>query len=290
MRALSNKCLVIAEMSAKLSESPTAVVQRAISYLSANEKTNTSIQTWVAFSDSPLAKDYYYSLDLYLEHKVFESLPVENVLPVLAINARKLHQINSLISRIRSIGINKLLVVSGDEQSMLGTHDKRSDFISTLDFLKQHQTDNDFDIFTAAQSFGDLEYLEEKIQYGPKYVIGQPIYHEEEFKRFITDFTRMKVEPPLLMCVTPLSSRRLLESIKDITELRLPGDIYARMSRLDDATLRQEGIELSKKNIRSYFNVYKKLTGIYVYTWSVSVLSSMLSEIAACAERNKQNE
>jgi 5,10-methylenetetrahydrofolate reductase len=285
IKCSSKSCLVIAEMSCKISEAPSSIIQRAKQYLLTSEGKN-SLTTWVAFSDTPLAHKKYYSLDMYLENKIFESLPLDRILPVMAIGSRNLKQINDLISQIRQLGLKKLLLVSGDEQQLIRD---RINLLSTLDVLKNNgQIAKDFSIFTAAQnSLDQFSYLEQKIKYGASSVVAQPMYTPEKFRQFVQNFKTYESNYPLIMCVTPLASKKLLQSINKLSEMRLPRDVYEHMNALSDDELYREGIELAKRHVRMYFNEHKNLHGIYVYTWSVPVLESIVTEIALCVDECK---
>ena len=218
----------------------------------------------VNIADSPLARIRMSAMALaYLVHLHFPRL---EVILHYTTRDRNLMGLQSDLLGAHALGIRNILCLTGDPPSLgdypnaTAVFDTDAPGLMRIVHKMNHGTDLAGTSIGAATQFaigcgvnptaedldGEFEYVKRKLDSGPQFVMTQPVYELECWKRFVERLSAL-TKIPILIGILPLQSYRHAEFLhNEVPGIHVPEAIRARMRAAGNEGQRV-GVELARE-------------------------------------------
>ncbi len=200
-------------------------------------------------------------------------------------------EIQAILSKIRSYGIENLMLLRGDppRDVSLPPLDRR-DYRYAVDLVRHAYTFGGFCIGVAGypekhlevlSMEEDLRHLKEKVEAGADFITTQLFFENDAYFKFVESIRAMGIKQPILPGLMPVTNYGQLQKFTAMCGATLPaemaGDLSARQT--DTEYVIRYGIEWTYRQARDLLD--KGAPGIHFYTLNKShstevVLSRLL--------------
>lgn len=228
--------------------------------------------TMLAFPDRARADSSIASIHDLLKLGIFEKLPPDKFLAILATRTKLPEEINDVVSKLKSQNVKNLFVVTGDPHK-----NSRNNFLTSLDVIPN--LSKEFNVGAAVHAdVVSLDRDTKKVDAGAKFLIAQACYDQNKWMEWIAEATTLGLnrKANIYQTVIPLTNKVILESIHALHDINLPDNLYHQLCGYDENTLRQYGItsalsQINQVKQNSFFS------GVYVYTKEFETISQISS-------------
>jgi methylenetetrahydrofolate reductase (NADPH) len=185
--------------------------------------------------------------------------------------------LKSILDNYKSIGIDSVLCVRGDEPDGIEDFKTHPDSFSyASDFLEF--TNKNYDFFCGAAAYPeghkdaenpkkDLEFLKLKVEKGANFIITQYVYDNRYFFDFVKRCRDIGINVPIIAGVMPIYSIKMMENLASICGASITGDLRNQLAQLptdEKNAVTQFGIEFALKQCKEL--IAHGVDGIHFYT------------------------
>lgn len=214
------------------------------------------------------------------------------VVPYLAAWGLRSDQITAVVNDYRSLPIDGLLCVRGDQPQEGGDAASTGSFPHATDLLGYLRKYNDLILGAAGYPEGhrqaagmaqDIEFLKLKVEKGARFIITQYAYDNDFYYHFLDHCRRKGIDIPIIIGVMPIYSIRMMESLAALCGATITGEVKNGLAQLppdDKKAVAEFGVRFALEQCRGL--IRHGVQGIHFYTMnrakSVSRILTALAE------------
>ena len=201
-----------------------------------------------------------------------------NVMMHLTCTNMSRNDIDSVLGKMKSIGIRNVLALRGDPPT--GTTEwitSDSGFSHAVDLVRyiRSKFDDYFCIAVAGYPEGhadsdsfesDLHFLKEKVDAGADVVVTQLFYDTEAYFEFVQRLRHLGVRVPVIPGVMPISSLPSLKRMSSMCRVHVPDAILNDLEAIkeDEEAVREYGVNLAAQMCKDLLK--HQVAGVHIYT------------------------
>ena len=213
------------------------------------------------------------SYELVKKLKKEKNLPV---VPYLAAWGLQPDQVTSVVDDYRSLDINGLLCVRGDQPQESSDSISQGNFPHASDLLSYINKTNDLVLGAAGYPEGhrqavdlaqDIEFLKLKMDNGAQFIITQYAYNNDSHYRFLDRCRQKEINIPIIIGVMPIYSVKMMESLAALCGATITEQVRDGLAQLpadDKKAVADFGVQFALQQCRDLIN--HGIQGIHFYT------------------------
>ncbi len=213
------------------------------------------------------------SYNLVKKLKKEKNLPV---VPYLAAWGLQPDQVTSLVNDYRSLEIDGLLCVRGDQPQENPDSQQPGSFPHATDLLSFIKKNNHLVLGAAGYPEGhrqavglvqDIEFLKLKVDKGAQFIITQYTYDNDFHYRFLDRCRQKKINIPIIIGVMPIYSIKMMETLAALCGATITSQVRKGLPGLpadDKKAVAGFGVEFALQQCRDLIN--HGVQGIHFYT------------------------
>ena len=217
----------------------------------------------------------------------------QDVLAYIACYGLGPHELREVITEYRTLGVQTLLTVRGDEPREDETFSPHPDsFAHASDFLRFARSTFDSCFGAACYPEGhieaesaeaDLDYLKKKVDLGAEFLVANYFYDNRFFFDFMDRCIAKGISVPILPGVMPIFSIKMMETLAQLCGATIPDELRDGLDALpegDKEALTSFGVDYAAEQCRGLLTA--GVRGLHIYTMDRSTsVSRILGRLRA---------
>jgi methylenetetrahydrofolate reductase (NADPH) len=198
------------------------------------------------------------------------------VVPYLAAWGLHSDQVNAIVNDYRSLQIDGLLCVRGDQPQTESDPTNIGSFPHATDLLGYLKKTNDMILGAAAYPEGhrqaaglsqDIEFLKLKMEKGARFIITQYTYTNDLHYRFLDRCRQKGIDIPIIIGVMPIYSIKMMESLAALCGATISKGVRDGLAKIppdDKRAVTEFGVQFALAQCRDL--IQHGVQGIHFYT------------------------